>query len=339
MKIAALGYYGFDNLGDEAVLAGIRTTLSGAFPTASLLVLTHDAAATASLHPGVQTANRWRWRDALTALQGTDLFVFGGGSLLQDATSARSVLWYALMALLARKKAKRVLWWGQGIGPLNAPLSQKLVRVIANQADAITVRDEKSAQLLKEIGVRRSIEVVADPAFALNPSSVSHLSQPPGTLVALRHWPGVSPETLARATASPTTLAIPMHLPDDLTVHADLPNFDWRREQVSVEDVLGRFAVAELTVAMRLHALIFSARCATPFVALSYDPKVAALAKAAGQEDALLSAMEATPKSLRETIQRVRETSATRRESLHAFAQAERTRAQRPAALAKEWFS
>ncbi len=333
MKIAALGYYGFDNLGDEAVLAGIRTALRTPFPDAQLLVLSNDAAATTSLHPGVATANRWRWREALTALQGTDLFIFGGGSLLQDATSARSVLWYALMALLARKRSKRVLWWGQGVGPLSAPLSKRLVRGIGNQADAITVRDEKSAQLLKEIGVRRSIEVVADPAFALDPLPAS---QPTGTLVALRHWPGVSPEMLARASGS--ALAIPMHLPDDLTVHADLPTFNWRREQASVQEVLGRFAAAELTVAMRLHALIFSARCATPFVALSYDPKVEALARATGQSDALLAADTATAESLRTTIQHVRETAPARREQLHAFAQAERVRAQRPAALAKEWF-
>lgn len=333
MKIATLGYYGFDNLGDEAVLAGIRTALRTPFPDAELLVLTNDAAATASLHPGVATANRWRWREALTALSGTDLFVFGGGSLLQDATSARSVLWYALMALLARKKARRVLWWGQGVGPLSSALSKRLVRGIGNQADALTVRDEKSAQLLKEIGVRRSIEVVADPAFALDPRPAS---QPTGTLVALRRWPGVSPETLARASGG--TLAIPMHLPDDLTAHADLPIFDWRREQASVQDVLGRFAVAELTVAMRLHALIFSARCATPFVALSYDPKVDALARAAGQEDVLLSATSATPESLRAALQRARDTAPARRERLHAFAQTERARAQRPAELAGEWF-
>jgi polysaccharide pyruvyl transferase CsaB len=335
VKITALGYYGFDNLGDEAVLAGIRTALREPFPDAQTLVLTHDAPATQSLHPGVQTANRWRWRDALAALQGTDLFVFGGGSLLQDATSARSVLWYTLMALLARKKAKRVLWWGQGIGPLSTPLSQKLVRVIGNQADALTVRDEKSAALLKEIGVRRSIEVVADPAFALDPQPTS---LPSGTLVALRRWPGVSPETLAHSLATSGTLAIPMHLPDDLEVHAELPCFNWRTESASVQEVLGRFAVAEATVAMRLHALIFSARCATPFVALSYDPKVTALAQSAGQEDVLLSAREATPESLRAALQNVRETAASRREQLHAFAQSERTRARRPAALAAEWF-
>jgi polysaccharide pyruvyl transferase CsaB len=333
MKLAALGYYGFGNLGDEAVLAGIRTALAQSFPGSELLVLTSDAAATTALHPGVATASRWRWREALAALEGTDLFVFGGGSLLQDATSVRSVLWYSLMALLARRKARRVLWWGQGIGPLTSPLSRKLVRLTANQADGLTVRDAKSAQLLKEIGVRRSIEVVADPAFALDPLPASH---PTGALVALRHWPGVSPETLARAV--PGASALPMHLPDDLTAHGELPCFQWQREGASVQEVLGRVAVAECVVAMRLHALIFAARCATPFVALSYDPKVDALAQAAGQAELLLDATQATPESLRAALARLREDAPARRAQLHAFAQSERTRAHRPAQLALEWF-
>lgn len=332
MKLAALGYYGFGNLGDEAVLAGIRSALTTTFPTAELLVLTHAAPATLALHPGVSTANRWSWKESFAALKDTDLFVFGGGSLLQDATSARSVLWYTLMALMARRRAKRVLWWGQGVGPLQQSRSRKFVRLIGNQADAITVRDPKSAQLLKEIGVRRSIEVVADPAFALSPAPVS---QPTGTLLALRHWPGVAPETLARA--FPEASALPMHLPDDLSAHANLPTYDWQAAGARVEEVLGQVAAAELCVAMRLHALIFAARCATPFVALSYDPKVVALASAAGQEDALLDATTVSAEQLQQTAQHVRQTSATRRAQLHDFAQTERQRALRPAQLAAEW--
>jgi len=333
VKITALGYYGFGNLGDEAVLAGILASLRAqpVFTKAEYLVLTSDAQATQALHGPVQTANRWQWREALSALKGTDLFVFGGGSLLQDATSVRSVLWYALMAHFARRRSRRVLWWGQGIGPLQSPLSRRLVGVIGNQADLLTVRDEKSAQLLKEVGVRRSIEVVADPAFALDPRPAE---RPSGMLVALRAWPGVAPETLSQAL--PEGHAIPMHLPDDLTVHGTLPTLDWLRSPESVEQILGRFAVAELTVAMRLHALIFSARCATPFVALSYDPKVAALAQAAGQNDALLEATTCTPTQLRESVERVRSTAAERRLQLHAFAQDQRTRARRPAELAAE---
>ena len=346
VRVAALGYYGFGNLGDEAVLAGIRTALGEVLPV-EFLVLTADSDETRRLHPGVATANRWKWREVSSALRGTDLFVFGGGSLLQDATSVQSVIWYSLMGLMARRRARRLLWWAQGIGPLNAPLSRRLVRLIANQADAITVRDQGSAALLKEIGVDGSIQVVADPAFALTPAlepSLSPSRLPPETLVALRPWKNDSVvaafDAKTRQSAGGAA-GLPMHLPGDAdfaqtVLGTDFPLINWRRDHLTVEQAVGRVGQAKLMVAMRLHALIFAVRCGVPFVALSYDRKVDALVRAAGQEDAALSVNEVTAERLREMIARVQQTGAERSHSLRLFAEAQAEQARVPARLAAE---
>ena len=341
VKVAALGYYGFGNLGDEAVLAGIRTALATVME-ADLLVLSNAPASTEALHPGTRAINRWQWRNVADSLRGTDIFILGGGSLLQDATSVKSVVWYALMALLARRRAKKVVWWGQGIGPLTSPVSRRMVQIIANQADILTVRDAGSAQLLKAIGVRGSIEVVADPAFALEPDASPTSS--PAVLFALRQWKddavgrALSGDSLKLADAGPgEVLALPMHLPDDAdyfrTVLPGVPQYDWQGSGATIAQTMGLVAGARAVVAMRLHTLIFAARCAVPFVALAYDPKINALAEAAGQEDALLLLNTLTGEQIADTLRHVLATAPTRRADLAAFAAQQRERAILPAMM------
>lgn len=356
--MVALGYYGFGNLGDEAVLAGIRRAMNGVVAAdAEFRVLSNDPPATERLHPGVRGVNRWRWRDASAALRGTDLFIFGGGSLLQDATSARSVFWYAAMAVLARKRARRVLWWAQGVGPLRSKASRRLVRFLANQADGITVRDADSARLLKSIGARGSIEEVADPAFALprpgnGGADGAVAAAVPVTLLALRPWRDDEALRAAFAPAAARALAartgttlepFPMHLPGDRGFMEGLLGRDGfsggaaPEATPTPERALERFASARLVIAMRLHALIFAARCGTPFVAISYDPKVDALCRAAGQEAALIPVAGLTEGALARVVDAVLETRAERVERLRAFADEQEIRARRPAEIAASW--
>ena len=54
------------------------------------------------------------------------LYINGGGSLIQDVTSRRS-LWFYLYTLAAAKKRRaKVLMYGCGIGPVNYPSDRRL---------------------------------------------------------------------------------------------------------------------------------------------------------------------------------------------------------------------
>jgi len=304
LRVVVSGYYGFNNLGDEAVLAGIVETFRqrAGEGAVNLTVLSGNSDDTHHRH-GLRAVDRMRMPEVRKAIRDSDLFLSGGGSLLQDTTSLRSIfyyLWVVRMALAARKP---VMFYAQGIGPLRRRSSRFLTRLIADRVQQITVRDEDSAQLLREIGVRKSpIEVTADPAFALTPADVramdivSAAGDGPLIGIAPRPWhhPHPTPEEYAEIArrlnvdCGARIILLPMHTPGDLELCEAIASqlgdtasvFRTPLTPQVAVGITGRFCVL---LAMRLHALIFAATAATPMVALSYDPKVKSLMALLGQ--------------------------------------------------------
>lgn len=298
-RVLLSGYYGFANAGDEAVLAGLILSLRAADPQVEITVLSINPRGTEAMH-GVRAVHRTRPQELLPALARTDLLLSGGGSLLQDVTSAHGIFYYLGVVRLARMLGKRTMFGAQGVGPLGRPRSRRLVASVAGRLDAVTVRDPQSADLLREIGVSRPpIEVAADPALLLGPDTF--LPPRSGTFgVALRAWHGQ--ESLAKQVADacqnalPQARAIvfPMQPQTDLGIGEQFASFCHQQEQVRLAllggdlVMLGReIGACEMMVGMRLHALILAAAYGVPSVALSYDPKVAAFMAQSGQQDAV----------------------------------------------------
>ncbi len=168
--VAISGYYGFDNLGDEAVLYSLLEALREACPTVRPVVLSHAPERTSALY-GVEAVNRWRIGEVYRALTRADLLLSGGGSLLQDVTGLKSLVYYLGVVWLARRLGKPVVFYAQGIGPVKSKTGRLLMRLVASDVQLITVRDENSARDLAEMGVTRPpVEVTADPVLGLDPA-------------------------------------------------------------------------------------------------------------------------------------------------------------------------
>jgi len=303
VKLLLSGYYGFGNAGDEAVLAAILTHLSDRFNQPRFTVASGDPAATSQMHSCasqkylLDTIKRDDFKTLAANIKKADLFISGGGSLLQDVTSLRNVAYHCGLLRLAQFKRTPSMMYAQGVGPLNHPLSQKLVRMATAKTSAITVRDNASKVLLQSIGIKSPIQVTADPVWGLEADGEksSTFQKESVWCVSLRSWPGDEENTSRKRVAA--TLAalrdlamrrgavlrfLPMQAKVDDALLASLGVLpgEWiTTAGIHPAKIMAQTANCDLMIAMRLHALIFAASQKVPCVAINYDPKVAALAE------------------------------------------------------------
>ena len=125
MKVLISGYYGFYNIGDEAILKSIIEALRNEDPNIDIVVLSNDVEYTKNTYK-VNAINRWKLNDIYKELLKCDGFISGGGSLFQDVTSSRSILYYTSIIWLAKFAKKPIFIYAQGIGPIDKKIIEKL---------------------------------------------------------------------------------------------------------------------------------------------------------------------------------------------------------------------
>jgi polysaccharide pyruvyl transferase CsaB len=288
------GYYGEHNLGDDALLEVLLSQLP---PGSEPLVTARDQR---WVHErfGVETCDRRRLGEVMRLLVFRDVLVLGGGSLLQDATSLNSLVYYCLLILTARLLGKRVLLWGQGLGPLRRPVSRMVVRGVLPLATAVSWRDGASGQLAKRLGQRRQ-QVGSDPVWAYPRRAWQGKGGPivlcwrPVKALESEGWRPYLEALAGLADGSGRDVVwLPFHQEQDqgllqLLHQCDMvpPSLARRCREVDVaqpSEAMEHFSQAGLVLAMRLHGLILAALAGSPVAALSYDPKVAAAAQSLG---------------------------------------------------------
>ena len=300
--IALSGYYGFYNIGDEAILEAIVKVLRYHRPDIELIVFSADPRHTRRTY-GVEAVSRTNLPAIIRVLRRADLLISGGGGLLQDATGPRSIPYYLGIIKLAMLLRTKVAVYAQGLGPLRSGWSRFCVQKVLSGVDWLSVRDPASARLLAELGVERDVTVTADPVFFLDPAPQKEIEafwkaygiKRPGKELlvglALRPYPG---ETLfdkklleifstgcrfLEKEYKVRLIFFPYHLKKDLPLARDLASRSSTRgivieESLSSRNVLRVMGGLDLLIGMRLHALIFASICGVPFIALPYDPKV-----------------------------------------------------------------
>ena len=291
------GYYGEHNIGDDALLQALLSAL----PAEAKPCVTAADQQQVQQRFGVTTCDRRRLRATLRALADCDGLILGGGSLLQDSTSWRSLLYYAALILSARLQGKPVILWAQGLGPLRRRRSRALASRLLPLVSAASWRDRQSAALAHRLaGVSRAMDpVAADPVWTLPAMHWRGRGGPivlawrSSSLLSDADW-GVllqALNALAEQNDRPV-LWLPLHDIQDGGLMQRLKDQGLMPETLAArsreirlqrpEELMAQASAAGLVLAMRLHGLILAARAGAPVSALSYDPKVAAAADALG---------------------------------------------------------
>ena len=310
-SIMICGAYGRGNAGDDAILEAIVQEMRALDPERTICVMSRRPKETRLVYRtgAVYTFNIF---SVLHKFRKAALYINGGGSLMQDVTSTRSLWYYCYTLRAAKKRGCKVMMYGCGIGPINRAGNRKMAaKTIDRSVDRITLRDDNSRHELADMGVTRpDIRVSADPTIILDaaPAEVVSLAMeqsgidPNGRYIGfgLRHWKGLDAALPAIAAAANyayekhglTPVFVPIEFPSDLTPAervGSLLRCPWYavRTRQPIEVTIGILARMKTVVGIRLHSLMFSAGQGVPVVGLSYDIKVDGFLKYIGSRTCL----------------------------------------------------
>jgi N-acetylglucosaminyldiphosphoundecaprenol N-acetyl-beta-D-mannosaminyltransferase len=296
-RVVILGYYGYRNSGDEAVLHAILTALREEGQTKGLViaptVISGDVSYTQTLHH-VQAIHRFDVRAIHRAWRESDAFICGGGSLLQDVTSARSMLYYLGMIQWALRARLPVYIYSQGMGPVRRKwLFARWIGALMKRCRYVSVRDPASHTLLTtECGVdAKQVDVVVDPVLGCTVQTP--MVRERRIAISLRDWQGgervfeVVCEALWHVLQETDVdiVFLPFHEPDDRHVSDRICEALWQRGVMRTrlftapplahpQDMIDTIASCTVLLGMRLHALIYATVARTPCIGISYDPKI-----------------------------------------------------------------
>ncbi|MGB3508757.1 MAG: polysaccharide pyruvyl transferase CsaB [Microcoleaceae cyanobacterium] len=286
MRAVLCGYYGKGNGGDEALLASLLQMLPDNIQP---YVLSGNPTETKKRYR-VEAGDRLNTFSILKTLKRSDLFIWGGGSLIQDATSIASPFYYAGLMGVAQKMGLKTIAWAQGIGPLNHQITQFMAKKCFQGCTAVSLRDGRSAEIVAKWDI--PFTLAPDPVWALKTAPMPGFWDLPAPRVAvsLRPHPQLTPARLAILTQALVSfqkatqafiLLLPFQPMKDLKIaefiHHKLPDSS---KILTIEDprvLKGIFRGVEMVIGMRFHSLIMGVAEECRCFAISYDPKVSQL--------------------------------------------------------------
>lgn len=285
-KVVVSGYYGYGNFGDEAILSEIIKRLKEL--NTDITVLSGNPRTT-SVNYIVKSIKNFSFTKVAGVIKQSDVLISGGGSLLQDVTSLKSLLYYSWVIWLGLKYKKDVIIFAQGIGPIKNKIAELFVKSLIKKCTYVSVRDENSYNLMQKWGV--DADLVCDPIYSYN--SKKQISE---NIIGiqLRKF-----KTLNRTLLNKLARQIVKDFYDkkiEIFSFQDALDYEICHEfancikninpKLNVEVISGlsssmlieRLSKLEYLIAMRFHAILLAMKFGIKTTAINYDIKVEKLA-------------------------------------------------------------
>lgn len=286
-KILVSGYYGFDNFGDEAILSVLLDHLKGHDVT----VLSANPEKTGKTY-NVNSINSFNTEVVMRRLPEFDILISGGGSLIQNVTSNRSLFYYCGLIYMFAAMKKDVIIFAQGLGPINGFWGNLIAKKTLKKCKHISVRDEQSLELLKKWKI--NADLVCDPVFDLK------LPTPQKTRkigIQLRKFSTLTDELFdeivkqvgLKFSDREIELICFQDAEDEGISEVFLNKLKKKNPTINAKivknlsnpQIIERVSQYDYLIAMRYHACLLGIKYGIKTLAISYDPKVETLAKAA----------------------------------------------------------
>lgn len=279
-----LGYYGFGNWGDELSLLATLQVLEDfkrmyGFPLICR-ILSGSPHLPFPLPPDCRIVLRRAPGAVFSALWESPVLLVGGGSLLQDVTSFRSLLYYGAFLFLAKVLGKERVFFGCGLGPFRRTLSEWMVRFLLRGSSAFLARDGDTASFITRFALC-PVTLSADPVFLLWNGETA---QPSGKVAlflrkhALERHDVLCEAFTALKREGMLLECVAFHRDEDW----DVASFFGERLGIpvrwfqSVGDILAYFQTLGGVLSMRFHPLVLATCFGVPWYAFDLDPKIRA---------------------------------------------------------------
>lgn len=308
-RVLISGYYGYNNIGDEAILKGLIDSLNPY--DLDITVLSKNPIWTEKKY-NVKSKDRSNLFTIIKEIKKCDVLLSGGGSLLQDITSSKSIIYYLMILFMAILMGKKTAIYSQGIGPINGKFNRRFAKFILNRVGYINVRDKLSYDYLRKLGIKRNILVTTDTVFGIEKPSLEEGKKITNTYsikkkkkigVTIINWKDNGARTISESEIMLRTLLlerddieiylIPFYYHVDLEIlkeiylrlKDDFQNIHLVEEYLHVDGYLSLVGNMDLYLSMRLHGLIFATLMGAYPIGISYDPKIDGFMKELGRNE------------------------------------------------------